>query len=79
MGMVIEALVVLHNEVAGVPSSDVELNLNLVPVMVFTEAVRPSRLDIEILPLHYLFNGKVPCTIGTLDLHHCCGAHQTIR
>ncbi|KAK6320709.1 hypothetical protein J4Q44_G00098160 [Coregonus suidteri] len=64
-----------HNEEAGVPSSDVQLTLDLVPVRTcFTEAVRSSLLDIEILRLHCLFIGKVPCTIGTLDLHHCCGA-----
>ena len=68
-----------HNEEAGVHSSDVKLALNLVPVrMVFTDAVRPSLLDIDILHLQCLFNGKVPCTIGTLDLPHCCGSHQTI-
>ena len=39
-----------HNEEADVPSSDVELTLDLVPVrMVFTKAVRPSLLEIEIL------------------------------
>jgi hypothetical protein len=39
-----------HNEEAHLPSSDVELTFDLVPVrMVFTEAVRPSLLDIEIL------------------------------
>ena len=47
MEVVMEALVVHTNEEAGVPSSDVELTLDLVPVrMVFTEAVRPSLLHI---------------------------------
>ncbi|XP_071246320.1 serine/arginine repetitive matrix protein 2-like isoform X2 [Salvelinus alpinus] len=74
MGMVMEALVVHDNEEASVPSSDMELTLDLVPVrMVFTEAVRPSLyLDIEILRLHSLFNGQVPLgTIGTIDHHRC--------
>jgi hypothetical protein len=54
-----------HNEEADVPSSDVELTLDLVPVrMVFTKAVRPSLLEIEIL--------RLPLTpSGHLDLH-CC-------
>ncbi|KAK6311811.1 hypothetical protein J4Q44_G00174750 [Coregonus suidteri] len=61
-----------HNEEAGVPSSDVELTLDLVPVrMVFTEAVRPSLLDIEIIRLHCLFNGccfETGCKGSNMDV-----------